>query len=186
MPVSRSVTEASRFQRSRPARPRSGCASRARRGVVRGSSITPTRGSRVQPVRLSARGIAAGSVRSCRECCWPRPSHYQRYRRQFDRVNRADTVGVDDGGVVRPVIGEMDEAVEPTACQAAVSRACIGKISDVSVEATFQPTTPREYTSVMNTTTAYSSDPGSSVAPENLRVYRLNSVAQSTRAPSLH
>lgn len=56
-PVSRSVTEASRFQRSTPVRPRSEYAYRVPRGAAHASTTTRIRGSQARPARPSARAL---------------------------------------------------------------------------------------------------------------------------------
>lgn len=64
---------------------------------------------------------------------------------QWDRAGFYDPLGVNNRGVVRAVVRVMDQPVgRPLTFQAAMSRACIGRVSDRSVDATFPPTMRRD------------------------------------------
>jgi hypothetical protein len=113
------VTEVPRPQHSRPARPRSGYAYRAPREGAHGSTTTRIRGSRVRPAQPSARALLSdqfglvevvdrlrhGIVKTVADR--PGRGHCSEFRNAI-RIDH-------DGGVIRPVIGVMDQPIEPAA-----------------------------------------------------------------------
>lgn len=138
----RLLTGALRGQRRTPARPRSGCGSRVRSGGA-GCSTTRRIEGREFDLLDGAPGVAAADELGLVE-----PVHHLGHRVVIAVADGSrgglcaeftDHVRVDDCGVVRPMVGVADQALEvPAGSQAALSSARCGRMSAFNVAAALQ------------------------------------------------